>query len=477
MEDIDDFISKKVNPDGTIKKMMRRPSMRVLGGKLPPQAMNEEEVVLGAVLLEQNAIIIVQEIIKPTDFYKTEHQEIYAAVLNLYKNSSPIDIITVTNQLRSEARLDLAGGAFYISELTNKVSSSANIEFHARIIKQKSLLRRIIEISSKSQSDAYDETADVFDLLEFLQREFILLLEDTARFDTQTSSSFVKDMMERVELTIKNTNHLIGLSTGFSGLDNLISGYCSPDVIVVAARPGMGKTAFVLSSVVDIVLEQKKPVSMFSFEMDNVQLSMRLASQISGVDHSRIRRGEMDENEWNLYLSACGKLSSAPLYLTDTAGMSIYDIKAKMIQHKMKHGIELFVIDYLQLIKKSERRMDVREGIMEMTREIKQTAKSLGVPILELCQLNRDVEKRGDKRPQLSDLQESGTIEQDADIVIFLYRPEYYGINEDADGGSTHGVTELIVAKNRHGAIDPVFIHFDQRTMKFKTRKNDDQPF
>lgn len=436
-------------------------------GKLPPQALDLEEAVLGALMLEKNALTSVIEFLRAEHFYTEQHQQIYEAILMLFKNSEPVDMRTVVAQLRKNGKLDLVGGAYYIAELTSKVSSAANIEYHARIIIEMAIKRDLIHIASQMHHDAYEDTTDVFELLDKTEQSIFKISDANLRknYDNMRSLMFkaVKELQER-------RNHkdgLTGVPSGFSKLDRLTSGWQRSDLVIIAARPGMGKTAFVVSALRNAAVDFNIPVAIFSLEMSSVQLVNRLISAEAELDSEKIKRGNLAEFEWQQLVHKTSRLSSAPIFIDDTPALSILELRAKCRRLKAEHNVQMVVVDYLQLMK-GESAGNREQEIASISRALKGVAKELEVAVIALSQLSRGVETRGgDKRPQLSDLRESGSIEQDADIVMFLYRPEYYKITVDEDNMPTQGMAEVIVAKHRNGSLDTVKLKFIGRFTKF----------
>jgi replicative DNA helicase len=440
-------------------------------GKIPPQAVDIEQIVLGAMMLEKNAISKAGDSLKPASFYDPKHQYIYAAIRELFANTSPIDLITVTSLLKKRGELEAAGGAAYISQLTNRVASSAHIEFHARVIAEKHIKRELIRMSSEVIRDSYDETKDVFDVLGSAEGELFQIAENNMGKQVQKMQSVVREAIEEIEKAAQNSDGISGVPTGFFELDKLTSGWQRSDMIVLAARPGMGKTAFVLSMARNTAVDYGKPVALFSLEMSSVQLVKRLIASESRIHAEKLRKGNLREDEFQQLHTRITKLSTAPIFIDDTPGLSVFDLRAKCRRLKMEHKIELVVIDYLQLMSAKEGKGggNREQEISTISRSIKEIAKELNVPIIALSQLSRSVEQRGgDKRPVLSDLRESGAIEQDADIVGFIYRPDYYGFLEDENGNPNNGVGEIIIAKHRNGATDRVRLRFVQEYARFE---------
>jgi replicative DNA helicase len=440
----------------------------VEGGKLPPQAVDLEEAVLGALMLEKNPVNDVIDILKPESFYKAGHQKIYAAIMDLFGASEPIDILTVTNKLRSKGELDLVGGPYYISQLTNRVASTAHAETHARIISQKYIMRELIRISGETIRNAYDETTDVFDLLDRAESELYGVAEGNIRKNYDSMSQIMKLAIDQIEQNQNQKDGVSGINSGFTDLDRITSGWQRSDMIVLAARPGMGKTAFVLSMARNCAVQFGHPVAVFSLEMSSIQLVNRLIASESEISADKLRKGNLAPHEYQQLHARIGALSKAPIFIDDTPGLSIFELRAKARRLKQQHNIELIVIDYLQLMTAGGKGGNREQEISSISRSIKEIAKELNIPIIALSQLSRSVETRGgDKKPMLSDLRESGAIEQDADIVSFIYRPEYYGITEDEDGNSTIGTGEIIIAKHRNGSLASVNLKFIPHLAKF----------
>lgn len=444
--------------------------------KVQPQARDLEELVLGAIMLEQNAFDNVSSIIKaPENFYVDAHQRIYRAMIKLTEGNDPVDMYTVTEKLRSSGELEMVGGAYFIASLTNKVASSANIEAHARIVVQKYLKREVISVSSMAIKDAFDDTVDVFDLLDNTEAELFKLTESNMKKSAIEIGSVVLEEIDAIAERRKNAVEgevVTGVSTGFTELDRLTSGWQKSDLIIVAARPGMGKTAFTLALARNAAVDGKKPVAFFSLEMSTNQLVARLISMETEIESEKIKKGLLLEHEWQHLVKNIDNLKDAPIFIDDTAAIGIFELRAKCRRLKAKHDIQMIMIDYLQLMtgsadgKSSGNR---EQEISLISRSLKGIAKELNVPIIALSQLSRAVETRGgDKKPMLSDLRESGAIEQDADMVIFLYRPEYYKITQDTDGLDTRGIAEIIIAKHRNGSLDTVKAKFIGKYAKFQ---------
>ncbi|HLG02112.1 MAG TPA: replicative DNA helicase, partial [Bacteroidia bacterium] len=439
-------------------------------GKLPPQAVELEEAVIGALMLEKDALTAVIDILQPKSFYKEAHGRIFGAIQTLFQRSEPIDILTVTNELKRSGELEIVGGAYYISQLTSRVASAANVEFHARIIAQKYIQRELINISSETIRDAYEDTADVFDLLDKAERNLFSVVEGNIRKNYDKMHTLISLAMKQIEIAREQKSGVSGVPSGFTELDRLTSGWQNSDLIIVAARPSMGKTAFVLSLARNASVDFNKPVAVFSLEMASVQLVQRLISSESELPSEKLKKGQLENHEFQQLHVKIGKLSEAPMFIDDTPALTIFELRAKCRRLKAQHDIQLVIIDYLQLMTTGgDNRYGNREQeISTISRSLKSIAKELNVPVIALSQLNRGLETRsGDKRPLLADLRESGAIEQDADMVLFIHRPEKFGFHEDAEGNSTAGLAEIIIAKHRNGATGMAKLRFIDRLAKF----------
>ncbi len=449
-------------------------------GKLPPQAVEIEEAVLGAMMLERDSVGLIIDKITPSMFYTGKHQMVAQAIYDLYKTGDPIDIKTVTHKLRSKGELESAGGAHYVADLTTKVNQAANIEYHAIIIKEQAIKREIIRIGSEVQKEAYEDTSDVWGQVDKLE-QFVLDLGDmTISTDYEALSSIVPENIKKIEEGSKNDSDITGIPSGIMKLDKVTAGWQNSDMITIAARPGMGKTAFVITVARNAAIDHKKPVGIFSLEMSKVQLVNRLISAESEILHDKIRRNNLQPYEMNQMIHKCARLAQAPIYIDDTPGLNILQLRAKARRMMMKHGIKMIVIDYLQLMSgvQNQKSSNREQEISAISRQVKGLAKELDIPILALSQLSRAVELRGgDKKPQLSDLRESGSIEQDSDSVIFLYRPEYYGHTQDETGAPLNGIGEIIIAKHRHGDLDEVSARFIGKFMKWTDWEEDSSQF
>ncbi len=438
-------------------------------GKVPPQAIELEEAVLGALMIEKTAILDVIDIIAPDSFYKESHRLIFKAILKLSEQHQGIDILTVTETLRKAGNLEEVGGAFYISQLTSNIASSAHIEYHARIIAQKHIQRELIRTSSEIQNMAFDPGIDVDDLLDFAEKELYNIASGNIKNEISPIDLVIKQALHQIEEAGKRSDGLSGIPCGFTALDRMTSGWQRSDLIIVAARPSMGKTSFVLSMMRNIAVEHKKSVAMFSLEMSGIQLVNRLIIAETELPSDKIKTGKLEDFEWQQLMYKITALSDAKIYLDDTPAISIFELRAKCRRLKMQYDVDLIIIDYLQLMTgTADTRGNREQEVSTISRGLKAIAKELDIPIIALSQLNRSVEMRsGDKRPQLSDLRESGAIEQDADMVMFIHRPERYGLTEDDAGNSTAGLAEIIIAKHRNGPIGDVRLRFIADQAKF----------
>jgi replicative DNA helicase len=443
-------------------------------GKIPPQAIDLEEAVLGAMMIDKKGIDDVIDILHSDAFYEIRHQEIYAAIYELFQNSQPIDLLTVSTLLKKKGKLDLAGGDFYLIRLTQKVASSAHIEFHARIILQKYIQRKLISISSEIIESSYDETTDVFDLLDSAEAKLFEVTQGNLKKSSEDAGSLVKQALKKIQ-EIGNKEGMSGLASGFTKLDALTSGWQPSDLIIIAARPGMGKTAFVISMAKNMAIDFKHAVAVFSLEMSSVQLITRMISSETGLPSEKLRKGNLALHDWELLNYKVKSLSDAPIYIDDTPSLSIFDLRAKARRLVSQYGVKIIIIDYLQLMTaggNNNKGVGNREQeISTISRNLKALAKELEVPVIALSQLSRAVETRsaGSKRPLLSDLRESGAIEQDADIVSFIYRPEYYGLTEwdDDERSPCEGQGEFIIAKHRNGGLENIRLKFTGHLAKF----------
>lgn len=464
MEDIKSVIEKGTK---TRKPVASNPALDF--GKIPPQAVDLEEAVLGAIMLEKDAYTAIIDILKPDIFYKPVHQTIFKAIQSLFEKSEPIDILTVTQELKENGQLEIVGGPYYIASLTSRVGSAANIEFHCKILVEKFIKRELIRISSEVITNAFEETSDVFDVLDKAEQGLFDVAQGNLNRGNTKMSDLVRDAIRQIEEASKNENKSRGVPSGFDDLDRVTSGWQNSNLIIVAARPGMGKTAFALSMARNAAIDYGIPVGIFSLEMEAIELVNRLIAAETNIDSEKIKKGNLRPDEWEALHANLNKLAEAPIFINDTPGITIFDFRAIARRLHQHHKVGLIIIDYLQLMRGSAETRGMREQeISLISRSLKAIAKELRIPIIALSQLSRKVEDRGgDKRPQLSDLRESGAIEQDADMVCFIYRPEYYGIENDENGDSLKGIAQIIIAKNRHGQTRDVTLGFIGSQTKF----------
>ena len=441
-------------------------------GHLQPQALEIEKAVLGALMIDKDAYAVVCEILRPESFYEPRNQMIYAAIRDLSMEEKPVDILTVTEQLAKSGNLEQVGGPGYVAELSSNVVSSANIEYHANIIAQKSLARQLISFASMIQTKAFDETIDVEDLMQEAEGSLFELSQHNMKKDYTSIDPVISLAVKGIQDAAKNTDGLTGVSTGYFKLDDLTSGWQASDLVIIAGRPAMGKTSFALSMAKNIAADTRTPMAFFSLEMSNVQLVNRLISNACEIQGSKILNGQLQRDEWERLDKNINKLLGAPLYIDDTPGLSVFELRTKARRLVREHGVKLIMIDYLQLMNANGMRFSSRqEEVSTISRSLKGLAKELNIPILALSQLNRGVESREGlegKRPQLSDLRESGAIEQDADMVLFVHRPEYYHIYQDDNGRDLHGMAQIIIAKHRKGATGDVLLTFRGEYTRFE---------
>ena len=439
---------------------------------MQPQATDIERAVLGALMIDKDAFSVVSEILHPETFYENRHQSIYAAIQTLSMNEKPVDIMTVVEQLKHDEKLADVGGPAYIVELSSHVASSANIEYHARILAQKYMARQLISFTSVIQTKAFDESQDVDELMQEAEGSLFELSQKNMRQDYTQIGPVLTQAIKILQQAAGNTNGLTGITTGYTDLDDKTSGWQKSDLVIIAGRPAMGKTAFALSLAKNIAVDAGIPVAFFSLEMSNVQLVNRLISNVSEVSGKKILNGQLDEEEWKRLDRNIRRLENAPMYIDDTPGMSIFEMRTKARRLVREKGVQIIMIDYLQLMNANGARFGSRqEEVSTISRSLKGLAKELDIPILALSQLNRSVESRETpegKRPQLSDLRESGAIEQDADMVLFVHRPEYYRIYQDEKGNDLHGMAQIIIAKHRKGATGDVLLNFRGEFTRFQ---------
>lgn len=443
-------------------------------GKLPPQAIEVEQAVLGALMLDSNVLSEIIDVLKSKYFYKPEHQKIYQVITELFSGSQPVDILTVTQALKAKGELETVGGAYYISSLTNRVSSGAHAEAHVKIIQQKYIQRELIRVGGSVVKDAYEDTTDVLELLDTAEGQLLNISEDNFRSDYIDMQTLIKQAIQEVEEVAKLEDKMSGVPSGFVELDRMTNGWQKGNLLIVAARPGMGKTAFALTMARNIAVDHKRPVAFFSLEMSALEVVSRLISSEALVKGDKLKKGNLSDAEWSQLHNKVDALSGAPLFIDETPALTMFELRAKCRRLKMQHNIEMVIIDYLQLMRGgAEYKGNREQEISQISRQLKGLAKELKIPIMALSQLSRNVETRGgDKKPQLSDLRESGAIEQDADMVMFIYRPEYYRILEDPESHeSTVGKGFILVEKHRSGSTGQVRLKWTKDYARFE---NDD---
>lgn len=445
-----------------------------LEGRMAPRDLELEEAVLGALMLESDAYINVCDILRPECFYEPAHQKIYSAVQSLGAANKPIDLLTVTEQLRISGDLEAVGGPVYITQLTTRVLSGAHVEYHARIVAQKFLARELITFASKVGAGAFDETNDVDDLLQEAEARLFEISQRNVKKDITQIDPVIMQALEQMQIASNRSSGLSGLPTGYTMLDKITSGWQNSDLIIIAARPAMGKTAFVLSMAKNMAVDYNVPLAIFTLEMSNIQLVNRLISNVCELEGEKIKSGNLSSTEWEQVHTRIKKLYSAPIFIDESPSLSIFELRTKARRLVREHQIKLIIIDYLQLMNASGMKTGSREQEVSMiSRSLKQLAKELDIPIIALSQLNRNLESRSSgnevRRPQLSDLRESGAIEQDADIVCFIHRPEYYLRSDtDAEGNDIRGLAEFQVAKHRSGAVGDVKLRFRNKFARFE---------
>lgn len=437
-------------------------------GKVPPQANDMEEAVLGAVMLEKEAVITILDILKPESFYREAHQKIFKAISDLSSKEFPVDLYTVTEELRAHQELESVGGPVYLTQLTSKVVSAANVDYHARIVAQKYIQRELIRVSTEIQTRSFDDTYDVTELLDYSENALFQIAEGNIKREVAPINVVIKDAIREIEEAGKREDALVGIPSGFTKLDRLTSGWQKSELIIIAARPSMGKTAFALSMARNMAIDHGKRVAIFSCEMSSIQLVNRLIISETDIPGDKIKNGRLTEEEWKQLDTRIKKLVQAPIFIDDTPAISIFELRAKCRRLMAQHKLDIVIVDYLQLMSGPENAGSREQEVSTISRSLKSIAKELNVPILALSQLNRSVEMRGGtKRPLLSDLRESGAIEQDADMVVFIHRQDKFGIPTFEDGSSTKGIAEIILAKNRNGPVDDVRLRFREEKAQF----------
>lgn len=431
--------------------------------KIPPQNMEAEQSVLGGILIENEAINRVTEILAPEDFYRDTHRKIFNALIDLFERNEPADLITMTNELRKKGELDAVGGASYVTSLIDSVPTAANIEYYARIVKEKAILRRLIETSTEIITQSYADRGDVESFLDEAEKAIFEISERRVKPSFFPIKEIVKESFKTIETLFKNKDLVTGVPSGFKELDRLTSGFQPSDLIIVAGRPSMGKTALCLNIAQYAAIEAKIPVAIFSLEMSKEQLVIRMLCSEAQVEGTRLRTGYLSESDWPKLTMAAGTLSDAPIFIDDTAALSILELRAKARRLKSDHGLGMIIVDYLQLMKGRTRVESRQQEISEISRSLKALSKELNVPVIAVSQLSRKTEERTGNRPQLSDLRESGAIEQDADVILFLFREEIYNRSEE-----NKGKAEVIIGKQRNGPIGKVDLAFLDKFTTFK---------
>lgn len=442
-------------------------------GKLPPQAIELEDSVLGALMIEKDAYATVADLLRPESFYKDQNRMVYEAIRALAAKDQPIDMLSVAEKLKSLGNLDKAGGIVYLTELTRKVASTAHLAYHAQVVAQKATARELIQMAARVEEAAYDETQDVEELMQVAESDIFEISQRAQKRDVTQIDPVIAEAFERMKKASKNEGNISGIPSGFKALDKITSGWQKSDLVIIAARPAMGKTAFVLSMAKNIAVNYHKPVAMFSLEMSNVQLVNRLIMNVCEIEGDKIKNGKLSKQEWSQLEHKINELLGAPIYVDDTPSLSVFELRSKARKLVKEHHIELIIIDYLQLMNASGMTFGSREQeVSIISRNLKALAKELDIPIIALSQLNRGVEARtgvDGKKPQLSDLRESGAIEQDADMVCFIHRPEYYRLySDEKTGKDLRGLGQIIVAKHRNGATDEIWLRFRSKLAKFQ---------
>lgn len=439
---------------------------------LQPQAPDVEKLILGALMIDKDAFSMVSEIIHPETFYEPRNQKIFHAIQTLNMEEHPVDIATVTEQLKTEGTLDSVGGPAYIVELSSHVASSAHIEYHAHIIAQKYLARQLISFASQIETKAFDDTIDVDELMQEAEGSLFELSQKNMLQDYTQIDPVIRQAVDILQKASANTGGLTGVASGFTKLDEMTSGWQRSDLVIIAGRPAMGKTSFALSIAKNIAVDYRVPIAFFSLEMNNVQLVNRLISNTCEIAGNKILNGQLTPDEWERLDKNLRKLTGAPVFIDDTPGLSVFELRTKARRLVREKGVQIIMIDYLQLMNANGMKFNSRqEEVSTISRSLKGLAKELDIPILALSQLNRTVENREGiegKRPQLSDLRESGAIEQDADMVLFVHRPEYYHIFQDEKGNDLHGMAQIIIAKHRKGATGDVLLNFRGEYTRFQ---------
>ena len=471
-------------PTNKTKRKTTQPTIIKVGanemGKLPPQALELEQSVIGALMIEKDAFATVADLLRPESFYSDQHRHIFEAIRSLSTKDAPIDVLSVTEELKTMGNLELAGGVVYLSELTQRVASAAHLRYHAQIVAQKATARDLIGLACQIEEKGYDETQDVDELMQEAEAGVFEISQRSQKRDVTHIFHVITEAFDRMHKASQNEGNISGIPSGFTELDKITSGWQKSDLVIIAARPAMGKTAFVLSMAKNIAVDFNIPVAIFSLEMSNVQLVNRLIMNVCEIEGSKIRNGRLTKAEWDKLENNISVLQNAPIYVDDTPGLSVYELRSKARKLVKDKKIQLIIIDYLQLMNANGANFGSREQeVSIISRTLKGLAKELDVPVIALSQLSRAVEKRDSsnsnvdgKKPLLSDLRESGAIEQDADMVCFIHRPEYYKLYDDGNGKDLRGLGQIIVAKHRNGATDEIWLRFIGKYTRFQNEND-----
>ncbi len=434
--------------------------------KIPPQNLAAEQSVVGSMLLDKNAVIKVIETLHPDSFYRDAHRYIYEAVLDLFDRGEPVDLVTVTEALRKNGKLEAAGGAVYITDLLNSVPTAANVEHYAKIVEEKAVLRRLIEAGTRIVSDGFSEPEDVDQILDHAEKAIFDIALKRVREGFHRIDSVIKRVLDKIDSLYGKKEAITGTPTGFPDLDQLTAGFQNSDLIIIAARPAVGKTAFALNIAQNIAIKHKIPVAIFSLEMSKDQLAQRMLCSEGEVDAQKLKTASLSDTGWKKLTRALGRLSEAPIYIDDSATLTATEIRAKARRLKIEKGLGLVIVDYLQLMRGKARIENRVQEISDIARSLKTLARELEVPVVALSQLSRAVEQRTDRIPRLSDLRESGEIEQTADVVLFIHRDDYY--NPQSERGN---IAEIIIAKQRNGPIGSIELVFRKEIAKFCSKE------
>ena len=437
-----------------------------------PQAVEIERVVLGALMVDSDAFSVVSELLKPETFYEPRHQKIYEAIRNMNMDERPVDIMTLNDELSKMGEIDKVGGVDYLMEISSQVASAAHVESHARILAEKYMQRQLIHFAGDIETKAYDSSVDVDELMQQAEGSLFQISQNNMKQDFTQVAPVVKNAVEILQRAASNKGGLTGIPTGYVGMDEITSGWQASDLVIIAGRPAMGKTSFALSIAKNVAVDYGVPIGFFSLEMNNVQLVNRLISNVCEVSGRKILNGQLDPSDWERLDKRIGRLTDAPIYVDDTPGLSVFELRTKARRLVREKGVKIIMIDYLQLMNANGMKFGSRqEEVSTISRSLKGLAKELNIPVLALSQLSRNVENREGlegKRPQLSDLRESGAIEQDADMVLFVHRPEYYHIYQDEKGNDLHGMAQIIIAKHRKGSTGDVLLNFRGEFTRFQ---------